>query len=241
MTGAALDVHDLHAGYGKLEILKGIDLQAPAGLVTAVVGANGAGKTTLLRSIMGLNQAQGSVVVGDRDLTGRSTRDRVRAGLVLVPEGRQLFPGLSVRENLLLGAAGAGRRSGRGAALEEVCELFPVVRERLRSSAGELSGGQQQMVAIGRALMAKPKVLLLDEPSQGLAPVVWSAVLKALRAIAHSERTVVIVEQRTADVVELASRTAVMRQGQIVLQTEGDNAHNLDAIVGAYMGKTVST
>ena len=237
----ALEVRDLSAGYDKLEIIHGLDLHAAPGRVTAVVGANGAGKTTLLKAIMGLIPSKGSIVLGGTALEGSSTRRRVAAGLVLVPEGRQLFPGLSVRENLSLGAVGAGRRRGRSAVLDEVCELFPMLRSRLGGPAGMLSGGQQQMVAIGRALMADPKVLLLDEPSQGLAPVVWSSVLGALETIAASERTVFIVEQRTSDVVELASKTHVMRQGRIVHSSEDDQPHDLKAIVAAYMGQELVT
>lgn len=236
--GATLVVDGLLAGYGKLRVVDGIGLVAPPGQITAIVGANGAGKTTLLRGIMGLVDSSGSIRVGDEEIGTLSSRRRVVAGLALVPEGRQLFPGLTVKENLLLGAAGAKRRKGRQDALAEVCDLFPGLEPRLRARAGVLSGGQQQMVAIGRALMADPRVLLLDEPSQGLAPVVWSSVLDALRQIAERGRTVVVVEQRTADVVALAARTEVMRHGRFVLHSDADDPTPLDQIVDAYMGRS---
>ena len=233
-----LVVDDLRAGYGKLEILHGLHMTAPSGVMTAVVGANGAGKTTLLKSLLGVLAARGSVKLDGQEICPWNPRRRVASGLVLVPEGRQLFPGISVKENLVLGSVAARRSKGaREKELDEVFTLFPVLKEKADVPCGQLSGGQQQMVAIGRGLMADPKVILLDEPSQGLAPVIWKSVLDALKAIVSGGRAVVVVEQRTADIIDVATNTYVMRQGRFVLALGEDDERDLAAIVEAYMGQ----
>ena len=179
---ALLEVVGLCAGYGDVPVLRGIDLSIPAGSITALIGANGAGKTTLLRTISGIISAEsGTIRYDGQDIVGMPPQDIVRAGLVQVPEGRRLFPDMTVLENLLVGSSSPAARPKRDENLATVLELFPKVRERRAQLAGTLSGGEQQMVAIARALMASPRLLLLDETSLGLAPIVVDEIFVAVR------------------------------------------------------------
>jgi len=222
-AGRALEVRGLEAGYGKIQVLWGIDLVVDEGAFVTIIGANGAGKTTLLRAVSGLIRGvRGSVKAFGEELHGHSPARIVRSGVGHVPEGRQLFPLMTVAENLGTGAdylpvtAQDARR-----AREMVLELFPRLAERSRQLAGTLSGGEQQMLAIGRALMSRPRLLLVDEPSLGLAPALTKAVFRALKAINGSGVTVVLVEQNVLQSLRLADRAFVLENGRIVKRGSG--------------------
>jgi branched-chain amino acid transport system ATP-binding protein len=214
-----LDVSGLSTGYGGVQVLWSVDLAVGRGESVALIGANGAGKTTLLWALAGLLPVwQGSIRFGDRDLGRLPPHRRVTAGMVLVPEGRQLFAGLTVQENLLMGAFGrADDRSAIADDLERVEALFPILRERRQQLAGLLSGGEQQQCAIGRALMAKPELLLIDELSLGLAPVVVERLIEAIDEIHRAGLTLLIVEQDVGNALIMAERGYVMESGRIVL------------------------
>ena len=216
---ALLDVVGLHAGYGDVPVLRGIDLSIAAGSITALIGANGSGKTTLLRTISGIIPAvAGTIHYDGQDIVGMPPQDIVRAGLVQVPEGRRLFPDMTVLENLLVGSSSPAARRNRDENLAVVLDLFPKVRERKAQLAGTLSGGEQQMVAIARALMASPRLLLLDETSLGLAPIVVDEIFVAVRRLAAQGLTILVVEQNTALALEVADHGYVLEQGHFAIQ-----------------------
>jgi branched-chain amino acid transport system ATP-binding protein len=210
-----LDVQDLRGGYGRADVLHGVSLQVGAGEVVALLGSNGAGKTTLNAIVCGLVPARGGRVTFDgNDLTNRHYREIVKAGLIQVPEGRRIFPNLSVRENLELGAF-ARARERRPANLERVFAIFPRLAERTTQKAGTMSGGEQQMLAIGRGLMAEPRLLILDEPSLGLSPLLVDELF-ALIGRLHAEQglSVLLVEQNVAQSLALAQRAVVLENGR---------------------------
>ena len=211
-----LEIRGLSARYGRIEALRDVDLHVGPGECVAVLGPNGAGKSTLLRSIMGLTDSVGRVSFRGAPLPRRATSGIARAGLVLVPEGRGIFAPMSVAENLQLGAYAIG---GKGAVFDErhdrVMTLFPRLKERLRQSAGTLSGGEQQMLAVGRAMMADPKLLLLDEPSLGLAPRVTTEILETLGTLNEAGLPIVLVEQKAPLALKLAKRAYVVANGRI--------------------------
>ncbi len=219
-----LEVERLTAGYGPVEVLHGVPLRVEEGEAAALVGANAAGKTTLLRAITGVVHASsGAVRLGGRDVTAFPPHDITRTGIAQVAEGRQLFPEMSVRENLELGAmATTSGWDGRDEMLAKVIELFPRVGERLDQRAGTMSGGEQQQVAIARALMARPRLLLVDEPSAGLAPVLVQQVFRALRDIHDTGTTILLVEQNVPLSLRLAQRAYVLELGRITLEGTGE-------------------
>jgi branched-chain amino acid transport system ATP-binding protein len=214
-----LSVTGLSAGYGRVRALDNASLEVAAGEAVAILGPNGAGKTTLLRTLAGLQRpAGGTVTFQGRNVTGRPAERLVREGVVLVPEGRGVFPGLSVRDNLVLGAY---RRRGRGD-LDDVHALFPILAERGRQRAGTLSGGEQQMLAIGRALMARPRLMMLDEPSLGLAPLAVRQVIDRLAELRDGGTTILLVEQNVRAALRIATRGYVLRRGTVVLDAPAD-------------------
>jgi len=231
-----LEIVGLSSGYGGPAVLKDVSLHVGVGEIVAVVGANGAGKSTLLNTVAGLLRPLGGVVqLNGAPIGGRPTERIVRAGLSLVPEGRQVVAPLSVEENLLVGAYG---RKGGGAAdtLAAIYDRFPRLKERRRQPAGLLSGGEQQMLTIGRALMAGPRVLLLDEPSMGLAPLIVSEIFVLLGELNRQGLTVLLVEQNARKALALARRGYVLEGGRIVLEGPAEELAKSPAVVDAYLG-----
>ncbi len=232
-----LEIRGLEVRYGGIRAVKGIDLEIAAGELVCLIGANGAGKSSTLRAVSGLAPAApGSIRFGGRDLAGIPAFARARAGLVMVPEGRGVFAQLSVAENLAMGAyarADAGVASDRA----RVFELFPRLAERRRQTAGTLSGGEQQMLAIGRALMSRPRLLALDEPSMGLAPIAAQKILQVIRDINSTGVTVLLVEQNARSALALAHRAYVMESGEITLSGEARALLADPRVREAYLGE----
>jgi branched-chain amino acid transport system ATP-binding protein len=232
-----LEVSGLTAGYGAASVLHEVSLDVPEGALVALVGTNGAGKTTLLRTISGLIRARAGAIRFRGEAIDRAAPDAIVArGVVQVPEGRRLFVAMSVLENLLVGASSAASRPHREQSLDQVFTLFPKLRERRHQSAGTLSGGEQQMVAIGRALMARPSLLLLDETSLGLAPLVVDQIFESIIELARSGLTILLVEQNTALALEAASYAFVLEHGAVVLQGPAAALAQDDRVRQAYLG-----
>ncbi len=230
-----LKVTGLAAAYGRIPALQGIDLELGAGELVALVGANGAGKTTLLRALSGVHRASGRIVFDGEDLSLAPPEERVRRGIVQVPEGRQVFGPLTVEDNLRLGSYRRGGAS-RARSLERVYTLFPVLAEHRRQAAGTLSGGQQQMLAIGRALMAQPRLLLLDEPSMGLAPRLVAEIFACVRALRDADTGLLLVEQNARAALAIADRGYVLETGRIVLSGTGTALLGDETVRAAYLG-----
>ena len=232
-----LALEDARVKYGGIEALKGLRLHVGEGEIVALLGANGAGKTTALKSIVGLLPlASGRVRYGGRDVSGLATEERVRAGMSLVPEGRAIFAGLTVRENLELGAYAHRDRTAMRETFDDILALFPRLGERMGQSAATLSGGEQQMLAIGRALMARPSLLLLDEPSLGIAPKLVQQIFAAIRAIAKSGVTILLVEQNSRLALATSQRAYVLRTGELALEGESAQLLKNPEIQAAYLG-----
>jgi branched-chain amino acid transport system ATP-binding protein len=230
---SALVVSDLHVRYGGVHAVRGLSLEVAPGEIVGLIGANGAGKSSTLHAIMGIAPVSaGDIMLGPGSLVGLAPEDIARSGIALVPEGRRIFAELSVEENLRLGLA--GRRTRGGASLAGVYELFPVIEQFRRRQAGALSGGQQQQLAIARALVAEPDVLLLDEPSLGLAPAMVDTVFDALGAIRERGLAVLLVEQRAQRTVAIADRCHVLGNGELRLTLGPEDAADTDSLVAAY-------
>ena len=235
---AIITVNGLQVRYGVIEAVKGVDLTIEEGEVTALLGANGAGKTTTLLTLSGLiKPAAGSVRLDQTDLTRLPPHEIVACGVVQVPEGREILTTLTVRENLLLGAHRRRDRTAVGDDLERMFSIFPRLRERLDGSAGNLSGGEQQMLAIARALMAKPRILLLDEPSMGLAPLLAQEIFHTLAALNRKGLTIFLVEQNARQALKIAQRACVMENGRIALSGTSAALLQDEKIVAAYLGE----
>jgi branched-chain amino acid transport system ATP-binding protein len=231
-----LEIVNLHGGYGRMEILHGLDLHVDAQEIVSLIGANGAGKTTTLRALAGIvTPSQGTIHLEDKQLQGMRPDQIVRAGVVHVAQDRELFGPLQVSENLEMGAYTQPRSSIRES-LDRVFELFPILAERRTQKAMTMSGGQQQMLAIGRALMARPRLLTLDEPSVGLAPNLAAQVLDAITRIRDTGVTVLIVEQNAAQALAISDRAYVIESGSIVLEGTGAELANDDRVRSAYLG-----
>lgn len=232
-----LKVAGLHVHYGMIEAVKGIDFTLEQGRITALLGANGAGKSTTLLTLSGLVKASaGSVVLEGVEITNQPTHQIVERGLIQVAEGRQILTRLSVRENLLLGAYRRSSRDGIEKDLQRLLALFPRLRERLDGAAGNLSGGEQQMLAIVRALMAQPRLLLLDEPSMGLAPLLVEDIFRTLRELNSRGLTILLVEQNVRQALKIADCAYVMETGQIVLSGPCSDLRRDSRVVEAYLG-----
>jgi branched-chain amino acid transport system ATP-binding protein len=231
------EVKGIDVFYGDAQALYGLSLQVREGEVVTLVGANGAGKTTTLRAISGLCPvARGDIVFEGRSLLGQPAHRRAELGIALVPEGRDLWPQLTVRENLELGAYGKAARRHLSGSLERVYELFPVVKERSRQVAGSMSGGEQQMVAIARALMTRPRLLMFDEPSLGLAPVVVAQVFDTIQRLHAEGLTILLVEQNLKKALEMADRGYVVETGSISIQGTAADLLADPTIRSAYLG-----
>ncbi len=233
-----LSVRGLHAGYGRAEVLSGLDLDLPAGQVVTVIGPNGAGKSTTLNALMGVLPARGRIVFDGQDLAGTTLEDRVMAGLALVPEKRELFTTMSVEDNLLLGGyrpLRLGQRDWREQ-LAQVFELFPRLLERREQLAGTLSGGERQMLAVGRALMARPKVLMLDEPSLGLAPLVVKEIFRIVTTLRERGVSVLLVEQNARAALEVADYGYVLETGEIGLEGPAAELARDPRVIETYLG-----
>jgi branched-chain amino acid transport system ATP-binding protein len=237
-----LQLDDLRVHYGKVEALKGVSCTVAEGEVVTLIGANGAGKTTTLKAISGVvPMSSGRIVFDGRDISGVPAHQRVEMGICQAPEGRGIFPGMTVTENLEMGAY--ARRGGRRAYLSDldrVFDLFPRLRERQRQAGGTLSGGEQQMLAIGRALMAGPKVLLLDEPSMGLAPRLVTQIFEIIREINAQGTTILVVEQNAAQALQRAHRAYVLETGRVVKTDSADKLLADPSVRAAYLGGDLS-
>jgi branched-chain amino acid transport system ATP-binding protein len=234
-----LEVRELHVAYGEgVRALQGVSVRVQPGEVVALIGANGAGKTTLLKAIAGLVTPQaGDITFGGARLSAVDASDRVKLGVALVPEGRRLFSRLSVAENLRLGSYSNGDPKHRQEMLERIHTLFPVLRERAHQRAGTLSGGEAQMLAIARALMSRPRFLMLDEPSLGIMPRLVDAVMDALRRLHETEGlTMFLVEQNVPAALDLADRGYVLQTGRVVLEGSSDDLRGSDLVRKAYLG-----
>ncbi len=237
MSKPLLQVNGLKVAYGKIEAVKGIDLELREGEITTLVGANGAGKSTTLLALSGLvKKAAGQVIFDGNDLTKMSPHKIVASGVVQVAEGRATLTTLTVRENLELGAYTRKDKGNRERDMDYVFSLFPVLKDRANGAAGNLSGGEQQMLAIGRALMAKPRVLLLDEPSMGLAPIIVQGIFRTLREINQSGLTIFLVEQNVRQALKIANRAYVIETGSIVLEGSGRELLDNPKVQEAYLG-----
>lgn len=232
-----LKIEGLTVNYGGIKALKGIDMDVPEGKIITLVGANGAGKSTTLRSVVGLTKiTSGKIYYQGQNITGKNTVDIVRSGIVLVPEGRRIFPNLTVYENLVLGGYCEKNKKIFDERLEHVCTVFPRLKERLKQKSGTFSGGEQQMLALGRALMANPKLLMLDEPSLGLAPLIVKNIFEIIQTINKSGVTVLLIEQNAKAALEIADYGYVLETGNIVLKGSGVELLNNENVRKAYLG-----
>jgi branched-chain amino acid transport system ATP-binding protein len=234
-----LEVADLRVHYGKVEALKGVTLSVEEGEIVSLIGGNGAGKTTTLKTISGVRPVtSGRILLDGADIVGTKPHRIVDLGLCQAPEGRGIFPGMTVMENLEMGAYARRRREASD--LERVFELFPRLRERRKQAGGTLSGGEQQMLAIGRALMARPRILLLDEPSMGLAPMLVAQIFSIIREINEQGTTVLLVEQNAAQALRLAHRAYVLETGRVVKSAPAAELLDDEAVKAAYLGGDVT-
>jgi branched-chain amino acid transport system ATP-binding protein len=227
-----LEIQDLRTGYGPIEVVHGIDLNVREGECVALIGANGAGKSSTLKTICGLLPARsGTIHFDGQDITNRKGHAIVKAGITMCPEGRQVFPGMTVMQNLRLGAY-----ARKGADLEEMLDMFPILRERAEQAAGTLSGGEQEMLAIARALMSQPRLCIFDEPSLGLAPKIVAEVAETIARIKAMGMTILLVEQNSLMALRLADRAYLFEAGEIVLEGTGAELQTHPEVVKAYLG-----
>jgi branched-chain amino acid transport system ATP-binding protein len=238
MSEAVLRIDGLQTYYGKIHALKGISLSVQKGQIVTLLGANGAGKSTTLKTISGLvRSAAGRITFLGKDITTTPPHDIVRMGLIQAPEGRRIFKGLSVQENLDLGGfTNVQDKAGKERRLQYIFELFPILFKRRKQDSALLSGGEQQMLAIGRALMTEPKLMLLDEPSMGLAPFLVQAIMKIIRKLNEQGTTILLVEQNAKVALKLADYGYVLETGNIVIEGDGATLRQDESIVKAYLG-----
>ncbi len=233
-----LVLEDVQTWYGRIQALRGISLTVEAGRIVTLLGANGAGKSTTLRTISGLNRAKGgSITFMGKEISNRPPHEIVEMGLIHVPEGRRIFKGMSIRENLELGSFTLKDEAERRRRMEHVFEIFPVLRERSHLDAALLSGGEQQMLAMGRALMTRPKLLLLDEPSMGLAPFLVREIMRIILRLNREGVTILLVEQNARVALQLAEYGYVLETGSIVIEGDAQTLRNDESIVKAYLGE----
>jgi branched-chain amino acid transport system ATP-binding protein len=232
---ALLQVSDVHVAYGKVEAVRAVTLEVRDNEIVTILGANGAGKTTLLNAVMGILPLKGHVAFGGEEMSRMDIEDRVAAGLSLVPEHRELFATMSVEDNLQLGAFRIAKATAQ-ASFERVYTLFPRLKERRKQFAGTLSGGEQQMLAMGRALMGAPKLLMLDEPSLGLAPIIVADIFRTVSELKAAGVSVLLVEQNAQAALKIADRAYVMELGEFILDGAASDIANNDRVVASYLG-----
>ena len=233
-----LEIRDLHVSYGGIRALKGIDLTVEEGQIVTLIGANGAGKSTTLRAISGLQKPQsGSILYGGEELVGLPAKEIVRRGIIHVPEGRRVFPDMTVAENLKIGAFLRSDKDGIARDMDYVYSLFPRLKERSWQLAGTLSGGEQQMLAVGRALMSRPKVLMMDEPSLGLAPLIVKDIFSIIRRVNEDGMTVLLIEQNATAALRIADYGYVLETGTLALTGTGEELLKNESVREAYLGK----
>ena len=233
-----LEIKDLHVSYGGIRALKGVDLTVEEGQIVTLIGANGAGKSTTLRAISGLQKPQsGSILYGGEELVGLPAKEIVRRGIIHVPEGRRVFPDMTVAENLKIGAFLRKDKDGIASDMDYVYSLFPRLKERSWQPAGTLSGGEQQMLAVGRALMSRPKVLMMDEPSLGLAPLIVKDIFSIIRRVNADGITVLLIEQNANAALRIADYGYVLETGVIALTGTGKDLLRNESVREAYLGK----
>jgi len=233
-----LKIKDLHVHYGGIHALTGVSIEIPQNKIVTLIGANGAGKSSTLKSIMGLAKASnGSIKFNGEEITGRPTTQIVSKGIVLVPEGRRIFPNMTVEENLFLGAYTRKDKVGISKDLNWVYELFPRLKERLWQKGGTLSGGEQQMLAVARGLMSKPKLMMMDEPSLGLAPLIVKDIFNIIKEIHKNGVTILLIEQNAKAALEVADYGYVLETGSIVLEGPGKELLSNDDVKKAYLGE----
>ena len=235
---ALLEIRDIHAGYGRMEILKGVTLAVQPGHIASIIGPNGAGKSTVFKTVFGLLPArQGQVVLDGADVTNRPPAELLRRGMAYVPQGRNVFPLMTVEENLLLGAYTRPRSTELDSEVERLYETFPVLRESRRKRAGDLSGGQQQMLEMARALLLKPRLILLDEPTLGLAPLVFKEIFRIVENLRRLGQTILMVEQNAAKALEISDYAYVLELGQNRYEGSGEEIGNDDRVRRLYLGR----
>lgn len=234
-----LDIENLHAGYGKIQVLKGLSLTIGQGEIVALIGTNGAGKTTLLKTISGLIRAhKGKIIYQGKEIQGCPAHDIVKQGLSCVPEGRRIFPRLTVKENLMMGSFNQKNKLETASLLEKAFALFPLLKERSPQLGGTLSGGEQQMLAIARGLMQSPKLLLLDEPSMGLAPLLIEKIFSAIKKLNQEGLTILLVEQNANLALRISQRGYVLEVGNIILQDKSSSLLQNDQVRKSYIGES---
>ncbi len=232
-----LEVNNLHTYYGNIKALRGVSFNVKEGEILSFIGANGAGKSTLMNTLSGtLKPREGQIIFNGVDITKMTPRDRVKQGIILCPEGRQIFPKFTVEENLLMGAYTEKDKANQKANYEKVFELFPQIKDRQKQMAGTLSGGEQQMLAIGRALMENPKMLMLDEPSLGLSPILVEQIFGLIEEINKQGTTILLVEQNAMAALDIADRAYALETGEIVIEGTGKELLNNDVIIKTYLG-----
>ena len=238
MSDNILSVRDLHAGYGKAEVLSGLNLNLPRGSVVTVIGPNGAGKSTTLNALMGVLRAKGRIVFDGEDVTDATLEERVMAGLALVPEKRELFSSMPVEDNLVLGGFKPMRQGVANwrSTLDEVYTIFPRLKERRAQLAGTLSGGERQMLAVGRALMSRPKVLMLDEPSLGLAPLIVKEIFRTIDQLRSTGVSILLIEQNARAALEVADYGYVLETGAIALEGPAKDLAGDSRVIDTYLG-----
>lgn len=236
-----LKVNDLHISYGGIKAVRGLNMTIEDNKIVTLIGANGAGKSSTLRAIMGqVPKANGQVLFGDQDITNLHTRDIVKEGIALVPEGRHVFPNLTVKENLILGGYTIQDQSAIAERLENAYELFPILKERSWQKAGTLSGGEQQMLAVARGLMISPKLLMLDEPSLGLAPILINEIFEIIKTIHAQGNTILLIEQNAKKALEIADYAYVLETGSLALEGTGPELLHNEKVQAAYLGEQKS-
>ena len=232
-----LQVNNLHTYYGNIKALRGVSFHVEKGEILAFIGANGAGKSTLMNTLAGtLRPNMGEIIFEGEDITKLTPRDRVKKGIILCPEGRQIFPKFTVEENLLMGSYTVFDKELNKRNYEKVFELFPQIKDRQKQIAGTLSGGEQQMLAIGRALMSDPKILMLDEPSLGLSPILVEQIFDLINEINHQGTTILLVEQNAMAALEISNRAYALETGEITIEGTGAELLNNDVIIKSYLG-----